>query len=423
MRMSNIQLTPSQAKGVDIIIDWLMSKKHQILRVGGPAGTGKTFFISYLIDELLPRMDIQRDNIYVVSYTGQAVNMLIQRDIPARTIHSTFMKRTRVPLKDANGKAVKKDGIQLTTWGFKPLKSIPEHIKLIIIDESSFLPESLEKVISSYGVKILEIGDPIQLPPVSGSQCFHLRNLDHMLVEPMRQEKDSGILRLATQIRHYERVDTKSYPFFGDVLFIRRKSDILTSLKLNSPLLLGSDSIIVTNNRQRGIVTEFYRQKLLGITSILPRKGEKMICRKNNWNLCIDKFPLTNGTVGTVMDDVTPSDVSRKNKTYYMDFKPDIITCNDYYDGLECDLESLSYDYGTKKEFSPYSWMQEKNKFEYAHAITAHLAQGSQYDRVMFIDSPTRRGNEEYSMRLRYTAVTRAKKKLYYILPAFTDYL
>ena len=46
------------------------------------------------------------------------------------------------------------------------------------------------------------------------------------------------------------------------------------------------------------------------------------------------------------------------------------------------------------------------NKFEFAHAITAHLSQGSQYNNVLVYDE--KMGNKEYYFKWLYTAITRA---------------
>ena len=54
-------------------------------------------------------------------------------------------------------------------------------------------------------------------------------------------------------------------------------------------------------------------------------------------------------------------------------------------------------------------------KFEYAYAIAVHLSQGSEYDRVLYFDSFFH--DKELTKKARYTAVTRAKKDLTYVIP------
>ena len=51
--------------------------------------------------------------------------------------------------------------------------------------------------------------------------------------------------------------------------------------------------------------------------------------------------------------------------------------------------------------------MSSYEKFEYAYAITTHLSQGSQYQRVLYFDEPFG-GGQDVIKKLRYTAITRA---------------
>ena len=53
------------------------------------------------------------------------------------------------------------------------------------------------------------------------------------------------------------------------------------------------------------------------------------------------------------------------------------------------------------------------NKFTYGYCITVYKAQGSEFDNVLYIDEIMNR--KTYYNHL-YTAVTRAKKKLYLVI-------
>ena len=56
------------------------------------------------------------------------------------------------------------------------------------------------------------------------------------------------------------------------------------------------------------------------------------------------------------------------------------------------------------------------NLFEYAYAITTHLSQGSQYDNVVFLKEKNFFNNEDDYYRLLYTAVTRARESITYVV-------
>lgn len=408
--LKTLHLTPSQQRGLDCFHEWWKNhgcEKKQVLRIGGPAGTGKTVFIQYLME----KYKLTGRNCLVVSYTGQAVNMLRRRGIPAKTIHSTFMHAVDTPLLDKDGKKITRGGVPILTTKFVPVERISKYIKLVIVDESSFLPADLETLIKKYHVPILETGDPVQLPPVFGQQCFHMGNLDIMFTEIMRQSLDSEILDVATRLREGLPIDYSKY--HDDVLFIRPENNLIDTFYRFSPFLRHTDCIVVSTNKQRSILVDLYREHIMKTDSPYPVKGDRMICRRNNWNLHLQGFPLTNGTIGTVKYSVGHGSISTKKHTYEIDFKPDIVA-DEYYDHLLCDTNFLFEAFGNKyvDRYNP------GNKFEYAHAVTTHSVQGSQFPDVCFFDSYNR--NDEYAMRLRYTAVTRAQEHLTYFLPHYT---
>lgn len=404
-------LEPHQRKAVNMFSDWFKSKKtkksEMVFRLGGCAGTGKSFLIRYLIES----NKFTQNDCYVVAYTGQAVNVLRQSGILAKTIHSTFMRTKEEPLLDEDGNEIIRRGVPVTRLKFTPIPYLPSTVKLVICDEASFLDEKMEKLMLRYNVPILEVGDPVQLPPVSGKQCFYMDNLDIFMDTIMRQASDSEIVKLATSIRHYMPIDKREYG--KDVKFMWAQPNMEETFFRFKPFVRGADMIITTSNRDRTEITDLYRKYIVKTDSPFPVKGERLICRRNDWNLSLGEFPLTNGTKGYARHTVGKSEIDFGSKTYTLDFQPDFIS-NDYFDGLLCDTEFLEKNFGSK-DADYYSKLNPGKKFEYSHAITTHLAQGAQYDKVLFMDSFY--GDPEYHMRIRYTAVTRAVKTLYYMLP------
>ena len=99
---------------------------------------------------------------------------------------------------------------------------------------------------------------------------------------------------------------------------------------------------------------------------------------------------------------------------FYMDFMPDVTADSGlYFDNLCCDIRYLMAPAGHNSTMVEFKRPGEK--MEYAHAITCHLAQVSQANQVLFMDAFI--PDDEYLMRLRYTAVTRAKKRIIYLIP------
>lgn len=411
------ELAYDQQVAANIIDDWIHTTKHKksdmILRIGGVAGSGKSALITYLLN----KYRYKEDECYCVAYTGQAVNNLRQRGVMAKTIHSTFMHSNDTPMRDERGNPVLRSGIPVMITKFRPIRKIPSSVKLVICDEASFLPKNLEDMILKYNVPILEIGDPIQLPPVSGKQCFTMDNLDYFMETIMRQAEDSEIIDLATRIRHYDPIVTSRY--CQDVKFLWAKPTIEETFFQYRPLITAADMTLVSTNKQRATVNNLYREHILHAESPFPMRGERVVCRKNDWNLMLGPYPLTNGTQGIALHTVGKSEVDKASGLYTMDFKPDFVQ-NDYFDGLQCDIRFLKDQSGNKKDMSYYEMLNPGKKFEYAHAITVHISQGAEYPTVLFMDSFHR--DAEYHMRIRYTAITRARNRLYYVLPYSANY-
>lgn len=411
VKITRDMLTKGQKGADEVFGKWYFSKKdkeHQILRIGGGAGAGKTFFLRYLID----KYGFDQHNCYVMAYTGQAVSVLRQNGVMGNTIHSTITYPKEVPIIDRRTHTqVYRRGIPLTKLEFVPLKALPSSVKLIIVDEASFLPKDLEDVLKGYNIPILEIGDPIQLPPVASQQVFNEDVLDYFIEGVMRQNKDSEIYDLATKLRQHKNVDTRKY--HKEVRFLYAQETIEETFYRFFPFFRDADIIITSTNKQRQIITDLYRQEILGTNSPFPIAGEKVICRRNNRALTLDQFNLANGTIGTCMDYVGRSQIDKRTNTFMMDFKPDILAdTNLYYDNLICDAQFIKKPYGQSDDLA---YKRVGEKFEYAHAITTHLSQGAAFDKVVFMDAFSH--DQDYQARLRYTAVTRARQKLYYIAP------
>ncbi|MDE6041890.1 MAG: AAA family ATPase, partial [Muribaculaceae bacterium] len=147
-------LSPSQKELAKTVDKWLGEKKKTrkpILRIGAGSGFGKSVCIKYLVDHY--GWDLSE--CYVVSYTGQSVNVLKTYGVRSSTIHATFMTPQDVPVLDReSGKPIIRRGVPLMDVKFKPVKSIPSTVKLIIIDEASFLPKSLEDILLRYNTPI-----------------------------------------------------------------------------------------------------------------------------------------------------------------------------------------------------------------------------------------------------------------------------
>ena len=85
-----------------------------------------------------------------------------------------------------------------------------------------------------------------------------------------------------------------------------------------------------------------------------------------------------------------------------------------YFGGLKCDYEYFIAPYD-QKNFLKNSKYGRGEKFEYAYAITSHLAQGAQYPVGIYIQDmfPDR----QLQKNLDYTGATRFSKQLIFVIP------
>ena len=80
------------------------------------------------------------------------------------------------------------------------------------------------------------------------------------------------------------------------------------------------------------------------------------------------------------------------------------------FEHLKVDREYIRSNYDRRKNFG----ISKYEKFEYAYAITTHISQGSEFPNVLFIGETF--WDREMTMKLWYTAITRASEKITIVL-------
>ena len=95
---------------------------------------------------------------------------------------------------------------------------------------------------------------------------------------------------------------------------------------------------------------------------------------------------------------------SYNSRSIDIDFRPEFMESKSFTN-LTIDYKYLNMPYGLKKTYMTYF-----NKFEFGYAITCHLSQGSQYNKVLIYNE--RMGDDEFYSKWLYTAITRAIDKL-----------
>lgn len=233
-----------------------------------------------------------------------------------------------------------------------------------------------------------------QLPPVFGISSI-LDYPDFVLTKIMRQEESNPIVYLSQCILKGIPLEYGTY----------KTSKVVPSIQIDRKILDDYNIILCGKNKTREMLNDTIRNDVLGYSDRKPMLYDKVICRRNNWDECINGIYLTNGLSGIITD---VNYCSLYRNILYMDFKPDFM--DESFDRLTVDYEFLTADWKDKKD-APFS--MDKERFEYAYAITVHLSQGSEYSSVLYMDEAFH--DPETLKRLQYTAVTRAVDRITYV--------
>ncbi len=363
MSSHHLPLSATQMSALAQVKAWLENdtSSKRVFRLFGYAGTGKTTLakhVAALVD----------NEVVYVAYTGKAASVMQQNGCEgARTLHSLIY----TPMSGGDG-SVK---FQLNIDSDIRLE------KLVIVDEASMLDDTMASDLLSFGIPVLALGDPAQLPPVKGPGVFASAKPDVMLTEVYRQGAGSPILEIATAVRENRNLPLGNYG----------TSRVIVQDDLTEEDLLSADQILVGKNDTRRAYNEIMRS-LLRFTSDLPVEGDRLICLKNH-----ERLGIFNGEMFRVVS--TP--VHKKDDVTF-EIVPEFGT----HSAFEVTISATLF----KSKNMPIEHRNPRPVFDFAYAITCHKAQGSQWSNVLIIDeSGSFRENKN---RWLYTAITRVQNRV-----------
>lgn len=336
--------TEQQKTAIQLAVDSVQSKK-KLTRIGGFAGTGKT--------TILREVFAQCPNGGIVAFAGKACDVLRRKGLPGQTIHSLIYS-----FDASDNRFHLKKELNAFDW--------------IGIDEGSMVGQTLWDDVKTFNKPIIVIGDPGQLEPVADSDPHLMKNPDFVLTEIHRQAQGSPIIKLSLQIREGDEID------WGDF-----KADY--GAMYSPEDLLWPDMFVCGMNKTRlALNTEI--RKVKKYTEIL-NEGERIICKNNDRELGV-----FNGQMFTVI---------KIHWRLFVDLQTD--------DGQIYNHMSVS-DIGFNSYSRP-TWAKIRNHVgkrliaDYGNAITCHGSQGSEYDKVAYVDEQC---DKWCPIRHRYTGSTRA---------------
>jgi len=361
-----MEWTAQQSEALALIAKWLADPHApQIFRLYGYAGTGKT-----TIAKELRRMV---GNVKYATFTGKAASVLQQKGCSgAQTIHSLIYR----PVEGARG-----DQPRFVLCSESELFDAD----LVVLDECSMVDSALATDLETFGVPMLVLGDPFQLPPVSGAGALTSAPPDYMLTDIRRQALDNPIIWMSMQLRSGQSIKPGRYG----------ESRIARLDEIGADEISGADMRLVGRNATRRQWNASVR-KLRGFTEALPLRKEQLVCLRNNKD-----NGLLNGTIwnaeaasvrpsGKVQLDLTTAD----DGLYPTRVKT--VAHAEPFIGAE-----ITGDYKVRKLY---------DEFDFGYALTVHKAQGSQWSNVVVRNEAGVFGED--AARWMYTAITRASDRV-----------
>lgn len=371
-----MQFTAEQDRALIEVNRWLKAGDRQVFRLFGYAGTGKTTLARHIAD------DVDGDVLFA-AFTGKAAQVLRSRGARgASTIHSLIYR--------PRGEEVVSDEEKGTT-SVSPTfalnrQSVLSKAKLIIIDECSMVDEELGRDLLSFGTPVLVLGDPGQLPPVSGGGYFTEQEPDILLEEVHRQARDNPIIDLAQTVREGREI---MYGDYGSTARVISKSEV------TADLVLGADQVLVGTNRTRRRYNTRLRE-LKGFEGLLPASGDKLVCLRND-----TAKGLLNGSLWQVTS--APRTVKSAMTL--------LIRAED--EGIErvsAKVKVLKQVFEEPEAEIPWQIKRRHDDFDFGYALTVHKSQGSQWNNIVLFDESF--AFREHRTRWLYTAITRAAETL-----------
>ena len=450
--------------------DFIENKNIVEATLTGSAGTGKTFLLKHLINNI--------SGTYCITAPVHKALRVLEETVNSKTFHSLHGLRPNIDLAS----------FDISNPQFDPLADPhAKNFKLIICDEASQINRSLYQLnldrAKKYGYKILYIGDNCQLPPVSKSKYDYENesmvfkvSYKFELTEIVRQEKGNPLLEPFQLLRddiknktknftdyifkHRDTIkDNVGYKLVNNISFMPICKEIYTSQQFKSNpnfsrhICYTNDAVAYWNEQVRRMIfpdtTKMLEEGdiLMAYNTVVDNFNDPVFVNSETYrvehlrdytndygikvfavNLVNNDTSLPTKTLQIVDHNdlsylryyeilsqlhlnakkANTSDRSRMWKRYF-DFKNEILSLK------TVTLPTINNKAVVKKDF------------DYGYAITAHKAQGSTFDiatidlhdMLYYTDNHgkiKRYPNNDLVNKLIYVGITRVRNKAYIVL-------
>jgi exodeoxyribonuclease-5 len=432
------KLTPSQESAIATLKTWFNEGTEKEAALIGPAGTGKSFSLKALIEE----MELEPKEIALLAPTHKA-----------RKILESFMGSDASTIAQALGQQPKLDENGQEVFEGKGDKC---SAKLTIIDEASMVSAEDYSELVSLNDRILWVGDRYQLPPVKEKKSMAFESPSVLakpeLTEVVRYE--GAIAEFCERLRHGDL--TLPIPDNETLFLLDKKEWKKRAIEFaKSPKGLENTSytkVLAFRNRTVNAHNKTIKKAVFPKQKDPYFEGLKLICNspiqrleyvsigRGRWQKeeLLWSIKATNSeelliTSKPTTKTLTLDDFEEEPKIFtewvagwqIWEFEAQTegfldITCRvltpEFEEAKENKIKELGgnnyklLSYGEKEAMKClYRYF---DKVGDTFSITTHKAQGSGYDNV-FIDWPDLISARDMRQQLIYTACTRARKRLF----------
>lgn len=441
-----IKLTVVKKPDVSMLNDLQREIFDKITKIGlgkfsqtlltGYSGTGKSFLVTKIIEEIISSNKLTK--IAITAPTNKAVRVLknlssiceTHPQVEFNTLHSLLgLKRVITFDGKEEFKADYGDGDV-------------SRYDIIIVDEVSMLDNTLYQQlldVAKYGKKmLLFIGDRGQIPPVNGGESLlfsiELEN-NFNLEDIIRQASGNPIIDIAKKVRRNEKFEHKTVvdKDGNGVIFLKINTETKLLKKYFDSKNFNVNPNFVKVLAYTNNAVDYYNNKVRGLiygeNCSRLNINEKMVCNKPITD-SKNKVILNNNDEFEVISFTLKTDRTKLKLSYYevivmSDSKPYVIKilAEKSEKVFEKELARLKRCAETaplmKRRNEWVKYYRFMNKFadvKYNYALTVHKSQGSTFDNVIVINCDINRMfNVVERNKLLYTAMTRAKNKLFMI--------
>ena len=415
-----MNLTPHQYEVYNQIIESL--KTESVILLQGSAGTGKTFLVKTLVENL----PVPNDRILISAPTHKALSVIREKvgncEYKYNTVSSAmYMKRI-----------IGKDGEIYFKPDFDPKYPPLNKISYFIIDEASMInKETLEYILEHAAkqmCKVILIGDNKQINPVNeeDSVVFTKGFTTFTLTEVVRQADGNPIIHLSNNLNLIPSYQ-ESRNDLGGYVYTDNKDKIIETLASVN----GKNSLkyLSWTNSDVDAVNKKVRQKVYGDNPAKIEIGETIVLNApygnyyTNQELLVEKLiiDIKKFYYGKEEEDFVELKYYNINYISYVDWGDSVPKIRDgvlvLHEDSEAKFKAVLNILKTKCKNKELNWTEYYNfaekfaDFKYNHALSIHKSQGSTYQQVIVnIGNIELNKNEKEKKRLLYTAITRASE-------------